>query len=150
MTSNIGSQILEEAGDTDFDGKDDETGEVIEAALRQAMRRHFRPEFLNRIDEIVVFQSLSREALEKIVDLQLEEASRRLAGRKVQLEVDQKAREFLALEGYEPTYGARPLRRAIQRHLLDPLSLALLEEKFKEGDTVHVTTDGSEETLEIS
>ena len=137
MTSNVGSQILERLGATDLN--------EAQSKVRDALREYFRPEFLNRIDEIIFFGNLSQEALGRIVDLQLKKTNQRLAERKITLELDTKAREFLAREGFEPAYGARPLRRAIQRHLLDPLSLMLLEGKYKEGDTIRVTIrkDGS-------
>jgi ATP-dependent Clp protease ATP-binding subunit ClpB len=140
MTSNIGSQVLEEAGAQLAKGILQTARERtdMESAVREAMRAHFRPEFLNRIDEIVIFTNLTREALVHVVDLQLAEAGKRLVERKLTLDVDAKARLFLAEEGYEPAYGARPLRRAIQRKLLDPLSLAILEGKFAEGDMVKV------------
>ncbi|MBN1866162.1 ATP-dependent chaperone ClpB [Candidatus Sumerlaeota bacterium] len=149
MTSNIGSEILDQAL-----GAKAKTGEKFDAAeveskVRDAMRRHFKPEFINRVDEIVIFNSLGRDALERIVDLQIDRARQRLAGRKIALEVDDKARAFLAKEGYEPAYGARPLRRAIQRHLLDPLSMEILEGRFDEGDTARVTTDSEGERLAI-
>ncbi len=168
MTSNIGSQILEEAGlrkaaqnggegadATAGEGNDEvplfSDGEMshVESKVREAMRLHFKPEFLNRIDEIVIFGSLTREALALIIDLQLEEAARRLAERKITLEIDDEARAFLSREGYEPAYGARPLRRAIQRHLLDPLSMAILEGRVSEGGAVRVTLNSGGDKLEI-
>ena len=142
MTSNIGTQILERMGTTNK--------EKAQAQVREAMREYFKPEFLNRIDEIVIFDNLSQEALTNIVNIQLKNARERLMARKLTLEVDDDARRFLAKVGYEPSYGARPLRRAIQRYLLDPLSLMILEGKFKEGDTVHVVVARDGESLEIS
>jgi len=154
MTSNIGSQVLETAGaqrmsDGTVKEMTDEERRDLESKVRNAMRDYFKPEFLNRIDEIVVFRSLSREALERIVDLQLEQAARRLTERKMTLEVDAAAREFLAKEGYEPQYGARPLRRAIQKRLLDPLALAILDGHFKEGAAIHVSVNKEKTGLEF-
>ena len=105
---------------------------------REAMRDVFRPEFLNRIDEIIEFHALSREQLGEIVELQLERLRERLAARGVGLELTDEAKELLAEEGWDPTYGARPLKRAIQRLVENPLALRLLEGEFREGDTVQV------------
>jgi ATP-dependent Clp protease ATP-binding subunit ClpB len=103
-----------------------------------AIREVFRPEFLNRIDEIVVFEPLTREQLGEIVELQLERLRLRLAERGVQLLLTDAAKEHLAEAGWDPTYGARPLKRAIQRLVENPLALRLLEGEFEEGDTVRV------------
>lgn len=130
MTSNIGSQALLEDGNT----------EQREATVMDALRAHFRPEFLNRVDEIVMFDRLSDADLKQIVAIQIRRVAGRLEERNIRLEVTDKAEEFLAQEGYDPVYGARPLKRAIQRSLLDPLSLELLEGRFKDGDTIKVTS----------
>jgi ATP-dependent Clp protease ATP-binding subunit ClpB len=102
------------------------------------MREHFRPEFLNRIDEIVVFDALSKEQLADIAELQLERLRARLAERKLSLELTDEAKEVLAEAGWDPTYGARPLKRALQRLVENPLALRLLEGEFAEGDTIRV------------
>jgi len=133
MTSNIGSHYIMELG--------------IEAAQNQvmeALRQHFRPEFLNRVDDIVVFHSLSRGDLARIVDIQLEQLQGLLGERKLTLNLTDASRSFLADRGYDPVFGARPLKRAIQRYLQDPLALALLEGEFSEGDTVEVDVGGDE------
>ena len=123
MTSNVGSG-----------GSKDE--------VMEAVRIHFRPEFINRIDEIVVFHSLGREHLRAIIDIQLARLARRLEDRKIALELTDSARDLLIAEGYDPTYGARPLKRTIQRKLLDPLALKVLEGAFGEGDTIKVDAAG--------
>jgi ATP-dependent Clp protease ATP-binding subunit ClpB len=131
MTSNLGSQFL--------------TGEATEGARRQvtdALRDHFRPEFLNRIDEIIFFHALDREHMKRIIDIQLAGLIRRLEERKIHVELTDAAKEYLVREGYDPTYGARPLKRAIQRRVLDPLALRVLEGDFVEGDTVVVDARG--------
>jgi len=128
MTSNIGSQALLE----------DDNTEQREAAVMDALRAHFRPEFLNRVDEIVMFDRLSDADLKQIVAIQIHRVAAHLEERNIRLTVTEKAQEFLAQEGYDPVYGARPLKRAIQRALLDPLSLELLEGRFKDGDTIRV------------
>ena len=114
----------------------------MDRAVRDEMRQYFRPEFLNRVDEIIIVHSLSREQLARIIDIQMRRVLSRLEDRKISLELTEAAKEHLAREGYEPAYGARPLKRAIQRELLDPLSLQLLEGKFLEGDRIRVDSSG--------
>jgi ATP-dependent Clp protease ATP-binding subunit ClpB len=106
------------------------------------LRQTLRPEFLNRIDEIVVFHPLGREELARIVEIQLGHLRRRLADKRITLEVTAAAEVLLAREGYDPTFGARPLKRTIQRLVQDPLALKLLEGEFSEGDTVTVDAEG--------
>jgi ATP-dependent Clp protease ATP-binding subunit ClpB len=127
MTSNVGSELLQEGGTRE---------DVL-----QLLKTRFRPEFLNRLDEITVFQALGREHIRKIVDLQLAHLRKRLADRGITLEVTTAAKDALAKEGYDPAYGARPLKRLIQREAQNPLAVALLEGKFKDGDTVRVDVD---------
>jgi ATP-dependent Clp protease ATP-binding subunit ClpB len=114
----------------------------------EEMRERFRPEFLNRIDEIVVFQPLSREQLGEIVELQLERLRARLAERRITLELTEAAKEVVAEEGWDPAYGARPLKRALQRLVENPLALRLLEGEFGEGDTVRVDARDGELVFE--
>jgi len=110
----------------------------------QELRNTLRPEFLNRIDEIVVFHALGRDEIARIVDIQLAGLRKRLEDRRIHLEVTDAARSLLAREGYDPTFGARPLKRTIQRLVQDPLALHLLEREFVEGDTVVVDAHGDE------
>jgi ATP-dependent Clp protease ATP-binding subunit ClpB len=126
MTSNIGSHFI----------LDDANAEQREARVLEALRGHFRPEFLNRIDEIIIFDRLNEEDLKRIVEIQVERLIQRLAIKKLGLILTDAAKAHLAREGYDPVYGARPLKRVIQRDLLDPLSLEILEGKFLEGDTI--------------
>jgi ATP-dependent Clp protease ATP-binding subunit ClpB len=114
----------------------------------EAMRDVFRPEFLNRIDEIVEFEPLSKEQIGEIVELQLRRVEARLAERGLRLELTDAAKETLAEAGWDPTYGARPLKRAIQRLLENPLALRLLEGEFSEGDTVRVDAKDHELVFE--
>lgn len=131
MTSNIGSQfILEE-----------ENAEQREAKVRDALRGHFRPEFLNRIDETIIFDRLQREELTTIVDLQLDRVRKRLAQQGLGLALSEDVKEHLGTQGYDPVYGARPLKRVIQHLLLDPLSLDILDGKFLDGDVIHAEMD---------
>jgi len=99
---------------------------------------HFRPEFLNRVDEIIIFDRLSEEDLKKIVEIQLSHLTKRLEQQKITLDLSDSAKALLAREGYDPVYGARPLRRVIQKEILDPLSIDILEGKVREGQTVHI------------
>jgi ATP-dependent Clp protease ATP-binding subunit ClpB len=126
MTSNLGNQLWE--------GEQ----EVTRDAINRVLQNHFRPEFLNRIDEIVVFHLLTRAQLTEVVDFQLKRIAKLLADKGYYLEVSQAAKEFLAEEGYDPAFGARPLKRAIQRELQDPLALKILAGGFREGDVVQV------------
>ena len=140
MTSNLGSQIIAER--TIGEG-----GTIDEGTRRQvmdALREHFRPEFLNRVDEIIFFHALDRAHLKKIVDIQITGLIKRLEERKIHVRLTDAARELLAREGYDPTYGARPLKRTIQRRVLDPLAMRVLEGHFLEGDTVVVDADSRE------
>ncbi len=128
MTSNIGSQWIGELG-----GRDDAE---MERRVMEALRAHFRPEFLNRVDDIIIFHSLTREHLGKIIDIQLARFRQRLADRGLALELTPAAVDKLAEAGYDPVYGARPLKRAIQRLLIDPLATALIRGEFGEGETI--------------
>jgi ATP-dependent Clp protease ATP-binding subunit ClpB len=132
MTSNLGSHIFREYTDP----------AKVRTLVFQELRNTLRPEFLNRIDEVVVFRALEREQIAQIVGIQLEHLRLRLEAKRIQLEVTEAAKALLGREGYDPTYGARPLKRTIQRLVQDPLALKLLEGEFKEGDTVTVDADG--------
>jgi ATP-dependent Clp protease ATP-binding subunit ClpB len=126
MTSNIGSQYI-----LDVTDRKERNRRVMDA-----LRAHFRPEFLNRVDEIIIFDRLTEDELVTIVDIQLRRVIKRLSQRNLQLTPTDAAKKLLAKEGFDAVFGARPLKRTIQRDLLDPLSLELLEGKFKEGDSV--------------
>ena len=134
MTSNIGSQFISEEA----------SSEGRTRLVMDALRQHFRPEFLNRIDEIIIFDRLSEEDLKHIVEIQLKRLVRRLENQKITLELSDAAKAFIARDGYDPVYGARPLKRAIQKDILDPLSMDILEGKFREGQTIKVdAADGA-------
>jgi ATP-dependent Clp protease ATP-binding subunit ClpB len=134
MTSNLGSHLITERSMGEGGTIDEGTRRMVNGALRE----HFRPEFLNRIDEIIFFHALSREHLKLIVDIQLTGLVKRLEERKIHVQLTDRAKDVLVQEGYDPTYGARPLKRTIQRQILDPLALRVLEGDFVEGDTVVV------------
>jgi ATP-dependent Clp protease ATP-binding subunit ClpB len=142
MTSNLGSQFIAEASASDSErGQGPAASGLAEGtrrAVMDALREHFRPEFLNRVDEIIFFHALSREDMKKIIDIQIAGLMKRLEERKIHVQLTDAAKEQLVREGYDPTYGARPLKRTIQRRVLDPLALRVLKGEFVEGDTIGV------------
>jgi len=138
MTSNLGSHIFREY----------EKPEKVRPLLMQELRNTLRPEFLNRIDEVVIFSPLGRDQIARIVDIQLGYLRRRLAARRIELEVTDAARNLLGREGYDPTFGARPLKRTIQRLVQDPLSLKLLQREVNDGDAIVVDAQGDTLTLQ--
>ncbi len=137
MTSNIGSQYI----------TGEESKEARSRLVMDALRAHFRPEFLNRVDEIIIFDRLTEDDLKKIVEIQLRRLTKRLEQQKITLDLSDSAKELLAREGYDPVYGARPLKRTIQKEILDPLSIDILEGKVREGQTVRV--DAKDGALEF-
>ena len=132
MTSNVGSQVIQEFARADIDES------TMNEALQEALRLTFRPEFLNRVDDIVTFQALSLEEVGEIALLQLELVRARLAERKITLELTPAAVERISLEGFDPVFGARPLKRVIQRQVVDAVAKALIDGSVHEGDTVTV------------
>jgi ATP-dependent Clp protease ATP-binding subunit ClpC len=144
MTSNAGVELIRRESRIGFPTPQNETKvrkqsyEGMKEKVMGEVRKLFRPEFLNRVDEIVVFHELSEEQLRSIVDLMVRDLQKRLAERKLGIEVTDAAKSWLAKEGFDPVYGARPLRRAIERYVENPLSTKLLRGEFKEGDTVIV------------
>jgi ATP-dependent Clp protease ATP-binding subunit ClpB len=139
MTSNLGSPIIQ---DYFLDGKTDRAShQAMEDKVLAELKRHFRPEFLNRVDDTIIFQSLDENELARIVEIQIGRLEKRLAQQNLTLEVDAAAKKLLAKEGYDPQFGARPLKRAVQEHLLNPLSMKILEGDFKAGDRIKVTAD---------
>jgi ATP-dependent Clp protease ATP-binding subunit ClpB len=146
-------QLLDDGRLTDGHGRTVDfrnTVVIMTSNIRSSneLRDRFRPEFLNRIDEVVTFDALTREQLSDIVELQLERLRERLAERKIDLELTDAAKELLAEEGWDPAYGARPLKRAIQRQLENPLARELLERRFVEGDTVRADARDDELVFE--
>jgi ATP-dependent Clp protease ATP-binding subunit ClpB len=141
MTSNIGSAAIQEL--TQQGASQDE----IRSEVTEALREHFRPEFLNRIDEVIFFRPLSREQIGQIVEIQLRRLRKQLSDRRISLELTPAARGRLADEGYDPVFGARPLKRVIQQRLQNPLALQILQGNFREGDTVLVDADSHSYTF---
>jgi ATP-dependent Clp protease ATP-binding subunit ClpB len=111
------------------------------------LKTHFRPEFLNRVDDVIIFQSLDENELSQIVEIQIAKLEKRLTQQNLTLDVDAGAKKLLAKEGYDPQFGARPLKRAVQEQLLNPLSMRLLEGEFKPGDRVKVSSNDGELTF---
>jgi len=134
MTSNVGSHFIAErvgSGATELD-------EGTRRQVTETLRAHFRPEFLNRVDEIIIFHALSREEMRQIIDIQLRGLMKRLEDRKIRVELTGRAKDLLIAEGYDPTYGARPLKRTIQRRILDPLAMRVLQGEFHEGENIRI------------
>src|SRR5204862_155145 len=139
MTSNIGSMLILEHGTEDW--------EAIEKQVTNALRQHFRPEFLNRVDDIIIFRPLGDAEIEHIIELQLKRLEKLLDQRKLTIELTPRAKHFLAKQGYDPALGARPLKRAIQRLVQNPLALAVLEGRFLEGDKIKPAADENGELV---
>jgi ATP-dependent Clp protease ATP-binding subunit ClpB len=142
MTSNIGSPIIQEYYSSGKLGTKDHA--EMERLVRTELRTHFRPEFLNRVDDIIIFHSLDEKQLLRVVDIQLERLEKRLTQQQLALEVDRSAKQLIAKEGFDPQFGARPLKRAIQDLLLDPLATKLLVGEFKPGDRIKVLAHNGE------
>jgi len=140
MTSNLGSHFIAQQDPSETD--DGDLTEDVRSQVTDALREHFRPEFLNRIDEIIFFHALARSHLSAIIDIQLQQLSRRLEDRKVRLELTEAAKTIIVDEGFDSAYGARPLKRVIQRRVLDPLAMRILQGEFVEGDNIAVDSDG--------
>ena len=136
MTSNLGSQYIQDLAGTNR--------KEMERQVMAALRDAFKPEFLNRVDEIIIFNSLGREEIKSIVEIQLKRLRQNLASRKMALEITDRAKALLADKGYDPVYGARPLKRTIQRLIQDPLAVKILEGEFKDGDRIKIDSDGDE------
>ncbi len=136
MTSNLGSQVIKELSQ-DF--------EKMEKEVMAIMETHFRPEFLNRMDEVVIFKALSRDVILEIVDIQIDELRKRLHDKKIDIELSQEAKRLLAERGYDPVYGARPLKRTIQRDIQNPLAQKILEGKYREKDKIKVDVNDKKE-----
>jgi ATP-dependent Clp protease ATP-binding subunit ClpB len=135
MTSNLGSREMQEVSDDE---------KQVREAVIQILREHFKPEFLNRIDDIVIFRRLSREQIAQIIDVQLERLRAMLHERNISLELKDSARELLAREGYDPNFGARPLKRAIQTLIQNPLAMKLLRGEILPGQTIIVSARDGE------
>jgi ATP-dependent Clp protease ATP-binding subunit ClpB len=139
MTSNIGSEVF---------GSDTEISDAKVETVMNALRSHFRPEFVNRVDDMVVFHPLTREHIRRIVDVQLKRLASRLDERRIRIALSDAARDFLGNAGFDPAYGARPLKRAIQRHVLDPLAMEILEGTITDDSVVYIDRVDDHLTIE--
>ncbi len=142
MTSNVGSQWILEHGERDWS--------EAERMVTEALRQTFKPEFLNRVDDVIVYHPLGREHLREILDVQIRHVEALLADRRINLQVTDEAKEALIGEGFDPAYGARPLKRVIQRRVQNPLALAILEGEYSEGDTLRVSRNDETGQLEFA
>jgi ATP-dependent Clp protease ATP-binding subunit ClpA len=150
MTSNVGTGMIDKSTlGFSVHGKDSRTDDT-RCRLLEELRKQFRPEFLNRVDDIIVFNSLTRENLRQIVDIQLHNVGKLLKDRKIKLEVTEAAKDLLIADGYDSQFGARPMKRAIQRLIQDPLALKLINGEFSEGDTVAVDAKEGGSELQFS
>jgi ATP-dependent Clp protease ATP-binding subunit ClpC len=147
MTSNLGTEFVTKAGSLGFLRAEDKGESEAHSKIEKALRDTFRPEFLNRIDEIIIFSPLSIEQMNDIVKLQMEEIQERMDEHGLTVQLSDAAQAWLAEEGYDPAFGARPLRRALQKHVESPLSIKLLKGEFSEGDTILVDFDEKAATL---
>lgn len=136
MTSNLGSRVIKEIS---------QNFKEMEKGIKEILEAHFKPEFLNRVDEIITFESLSEENIFKIIDLQIDELRNRLLDKKINIEVSKEAKIMLAEIGYDPVYGARPLKRAIQQEVQNPIALQILEGQYKKGDVLRIDLNGKKE-----
>ncbi len=140
MTSNIGAEILRKQGSLGFSAQKEEAGyEAMKSKLMDEVKRTFKPEFLNRVDDIIVFRPLTREDLQKIIELEVAEIQKRLKEKNLQMQLTKEAKEFLIEKGFDPIFGARPLKRTLQRHLEDPLAEEFIGGKFKNGGEVKIS-----------
>ena len=152
MTSNVGAEGIKRQSSLGFGaiGQDSADNAGIKGKITEASKKYFKPEFLNRLDDIVVFQMLEKTQLTKIVELEVDKVVSRLKNKNIMVSLDDTAREFLMKEGYDPQYGARPMRRAVEKHIEDPLAEHLLRGDIKEGDSVKVTFDDEKKALKFS
>lgn len=152
MTSNVGAESIKRQTSLGFGAMslDNADNDGIKGKITEASKKYFKPEFLNRLDDIVVFQMLEKTQLTKIVDLEVNKVITRLKNKNITVTLDDTAREFLMKEGYDPQYGARPMRRAVEKHIEDPLAEHLLRGDVKEGDTVRVIFDEEKKALKFS
>jgi ATP-dependent Clp protease ATP-binding subunit ClpC len=145
MTSNVGAELIRKTGSLGFKSQKEEgTYQEMKDKLLEAVKHAFKPEFLNRIDDIIVFKQLAREDLVKIIDIEIGYVIDRLKEQKIYLEVNQDAKDLLIEKGFDPVFGARPLKRTIQRYLEDSLANEIISKKYKEGSVIKVTRKNEE------
>jgi len=152
MTSNVGAELIKKQSIMGFGaiGTDKHDFSSMKEKIEEQAKKHFKPEFLNRLDDLIVFHMLEKEDLVKIVDLEISKVLKRVRDKKIEVELDQSSKELLIAEGYDPAYGARPMRRAVERFLEDPFAEHLLRGDIKEGDHVSITRRENEKSLKFS
>jgi len=151
LTSNVGAELIKKQTTLGFGApKHDESHGTMRDKILEETKRVFKPEFLNRIDDIIVFQTLSKEMLTRIVDLEVSKVTARIGEKEIIVTLDAKAHELLIEKGYDPTYGARPMRRAVERYLEDPIAEEILRGSYKAGDRIQVSRDGDKLTFKVS
>ena len=150
MTSNVGTDFINQMSSIGFSTKQEiEERESIKDKMMESLKNQFRPEFLNRIDEVVVFNHLKSEQIKNIVDLEMSKVEKRLASKEIAIKISDKAKEFLLKEGFDANLGARPLKRVIQRLILDPLSIKIVTGEISEGSRVLIDEKAGNITFEI-
>ncbi|HXT40573.1 MAG TPA: AAA family ATPase, partial [Candidatus Angelobacter sp.] len=143
LTSNVGAETIRKQTTIGFTAASEENSyERMKEKILDEAKKAFRPEFLNRLDDVIVFRALNRPDLIQILDLEVKKVMERLKGKKIQLQLDDKANDLLVEKGYDPIYGARPMRRAVERYLEDPLAEEILKGHLHENDPIHVTVEG--------
>jgi ATP-dependent Clp protease ATP-binding subunit ClpC len=149
MTSNVGAELIKKQTTLGFGAPrgEDEGYDVMKEKLMEEAKRVFKPEFLNRLDDLIVFHTLTKPDLVRIVDLEVQKVTARVRTKDIHLTLDQSAHEFLIEKGYDPAYGARPMRRAVERYLEDPLAEEILRGNIKQGDIVEVSSEGGKLTF---
>jgi ATP-dependent Clp protease ATP-binding subunit ClpC len=151
MTSNIGARDIKTTGAFGFGVESSKnTYDAMKNTIEDAIKRVFNPEFLNRIDDTIVFHSLERVHINQIIDIQMKELVKRMATMNISIQINKQAKEFLADKGYDPAFGARPLRRAIQKYIEDPVAEELLRNKFGQGSVIKVRLNKKTDTLKFS
>ena len=151
LTSNVGAELIKKQTSLGFGApKHDEGYDTMQGKILEETKRVFKPEFLNRLDDIIVFHTLSKEMLTRIVDLEVAKVTARIKEKEIILTLDAAAHELLIEKGYDPTYGARPMRRAVERYLEDPMAEEIIRGSFKAGDTIQVTRDGEKLSFKVS
>ena len=152
MTSNVGAELIKKQNVMGFGaiGTDSHDYNSMKEKIVEQAKRHFKPEFLNRLDDIIVFHMLEKADLIRIVDLEIDKVLKRVRDKRITVHLDDSAKELLVAEGYDPQYGARPMRRAVEKHLEDQFAEHLLRGDIKEGDTVRITRREGEKTLKFS
>jgi ATP-dependent Clp protease ATP-binding subunit ClpC len=151
MTSNVGAELIKRQTSLGFGAasRDEENYEIMREKILEESKKVFKPEFINRLDDLIVFHTLTKPDLLKIVDLEVAKVTKRVRAKRIEISLDQAAHDFLIEKGYDPTYGARPMRRAVERFLEDPLAEEILRGHIKEGDSVTISAEKTKLTFKV-